>query len=166
MAVMIMISTFGCNNGLILAGARVYYAMARDKLFFRGAGDLNPKAVPGKALVLQAGWASGLCLSGTYSDLLDYVVVAVLIFYILTVAGVFRLRWKRPNWHRPYRAFGYPFLPALYIVTAAAIVIDLLIFKPLYTLTGIGIVILGIPVYFLWKRISPRIYTGKNSTLP
>jgi len=151
MAALIMISTFGCNNGLILAGARVYYAMAQDGLFFRKIGLLNSKAVPGIALVVQGIWASLLCLSGTYSDLLDYVIFAVLIFYILTVSGIFILRKKRPDAERPYKAFGYPVIPALYVLAAAAISIDLLLFKPSYTWPGLIIVLLGIPVYFLWR---------------
>ncbi len=153
MAILIMISTFGCNNGLILAGARVYYAMAKDKLFFDGAGKLNDKSVPGAALVVQGIWASLLCLSGTYSNLLDYVIFAVLIFYIMTIAGIFILRKKRPNADRPYKAFGYPVLPAFYILAAAAISIDLLIFKPRYTWPGLLIVLLGVPVYFIWKKL-------------
>ena len=153
MAVLIMVSTFGCNNGLILAGARVYYAMARDGLFFRGAGLLNRKSVPGAALVVQAVWASLLCLTGTYGNLLDYVVFAVLLFYILTVWGLFTLRRTRPDAERPYRAFGYPVVPLLYIVAAAAIALDLLILKPAYTLPGLGIVLLGLPVYFAWTRL-------------
>jgi basic amino acid/polyamine antiporter, APA family len=152
MALLIMVSTFGCNNGLILAGARVYYAMARDGLFFRSAGYLNRNAVPAAALWVQALWASVLCLSGTYSDLLDYVVFAVLVFYVLTVAGIFVLRRRRPDAERPYRVWGYPVVPFLYIVAAAAIAIDLLIFKPAYTLPGVGIVLWGVPVFFLWKR--------------
>jgi len=152
MAVLIMISTFGCNNGLILAGARVYYAMARDGLFFRGAGVLNAKAVPATALVVQGIWASLLCLSGTYGQLLDYVVFAVLIFYILTVIGIFTLRRKQPNADRPYRAFGYPVIPAFYVICAAAIAVDLLVLKPAYTWPGMIIVLLGIPVYFLWRK--------------
>ena len=152
MAVLIMVSTFGCNNGLILAGARVYYAMARDGVFFKGAGVLNEKAVPATALIVQGIWASLLCLSGTYSDLLDYVVFAVLIFYILTVAGIFILRKKQPNAERPYKAFGFPIMPALYVLCASAISVDLLIFKPTYTWPGVIIVLLGIPVYFIWRR--------------
>ena len=152
MAVAIMISTFGCNNGLILAGARVYYAMARDGLFFAKAGLLNRRSVPGAALVVQAVWASLLCLTGTYSNLLDYVVFAVLIFYGLTVAGLFILRRTRPGVERPYRAFGYPVVPALYILAAAAIAVDLLILKPTYTWPGLGIVLLGVPAYFAWTR--------------
>jgi APA family basic amino acid/polyamine antiporter len=153
MAALIMISTFGCNNGLILAGARVYYAMAQDGLFFGPAGSLNRKSVPGNALVVQGFWAGLLCLSGTYGDLLDYVIFSVLIFYILTVTGIFRLRKKRPDTERPYRAYGYPFLPALYILVAAAISFDLLVLKPKYTWPGLIIVIIGIPVYYVWKSI-------------
>jgi APA family basic amino acid/polyamine antiporter len=156
MAVMIMISTFGCNNGLILAGARVYYAMAKDGLFFKKAGLLNSKSVPGTALIVQGVWTCLLCLSGTYSDLLDYVVFAVLLFYILTVSGIFILRKKQPHAERPYKAFGYPVVPAVYILLAASISIDLLIFKPNYTWPGLGIVLLGIPVYFLWKKAESR----------
>jgi APA family basic amino acid/polyamine antiporter len=152
MAMMIMISTFGCNNGLILAGARVYYAMAIDGLFFKKAGVLNNKSVPGAALIVQGVWTCILCLSGTYGDLLDYVVFAVLLFYILTVVGIFILRKKQPNAERPYKAFGYPVVPALYIFLASAISIDLLIFKPQYTWPGLGIVLLGIPVFFVWKK--------------
>ncbi len=156
MAVLIMISTFGCNNGLILAGPRVYYAMAKDKLFFQSTGKLNDKSVPGTALIVQGVWASLLCLSGTYNDLLDYVIFAVLIFFILTIAGIFVLRKKRPDADRPYKAFGYPVLPGLYILTAAAIAVDLLMFKPAYTWPGVIIVLLGIPVYFIWKKTAKR----------
>ena len=156
MALLIMVSTFGCNNGLILAGARVYYAMAQHKLFFKKAGTLNSRAVPGSALVVQAVWASLLCLSGTYNDLLDYVIFAVLIFYILTMAGIFVLRRKRPDAERPIKAFGYPVIPALYILIAAAICVDLLIYKPDYTWPGVGIVLLGVPVYYIWKRVADR----------
>jgi APA family basic amino acid/polyamine antiporter len=152
MAILIMISTFGCDNGLILSGARVYYAMAKDGLFFKSAGKLNKNAVPGIALVVQCVWASLLCLSGTYGDLLDYVIFAVLIFYILTVIGIFLLRRKKPDAERPYKALGYPILPILYILIATAICLDLLIFKPMYTWPGVVIVLIGIPVYFIWKR--------------
>jgi APA family basic amino acid/polyamine antiporter len=126
--------------------------MAKDGLFFKSAGSLNRNAVPSVALWVQAVWAGGLCLSGTYSDLLDYVVFAVLVFYILTVWGIIRLRRLRPQAERPYRVWGYPVVPVLYIIAAAAIAIDLLIFKPAYTLPGVGIVLLGIPVYFLWRK--------------
>ncbi len=154
MAILIMISTFGCTNGLILAGARLYYAMAKDKLFFKRAGELNKNSVPAFALVIQAVWAGLLCFSGTYSDLLDYVIFAVLIFYVLTISGLFILRIKRPNADRPNKAFGYPVLPALYVVIAALICIDLLIYKPMYTWPGVIIVLIGIPVYFLWNRFN------------
>ncbi len=154
MALMIMISTFGCNNGLILAGARVYYAMAKDGLFFKNVGVLNKKSVPGGALVVQGIWTCLLCLSGTYGDLLDYVVFAVLLFYILTITGIFILRKKHPDVERPYKALGYPVIPAIYILLAAAISLDLLIFKPQYTWPGLIIVLLGMPVYFVWKRSS------------
>ncbi len=157
MACLIMVSTFGCTNGLILAGARLYYAMAKDGLFFRGAGELNANAVPGYALVIQAGWSIVLCFSGTYSDLLDYVIFAVLVFYVLTIIGLFILRKKRPDADRPYKAFGYPVLPGLYVLIAAAICVDLLVFKPLYTWPGLGIVLIGIPVYYLWTKYSKGI---------
>ncbi len=136
MAVLIIISTFGCNNGMILMGARVYYAMAKDKLFFTSTGTLNKNSVPANALIFQGVWASVLCLSGTYGELLDYVIFAVLIFYILTIIGVFILRKKWPDAERPYKAFGYPVLPALYIILASAICVILLIYKPQYTLAG------------------------------
>jgi len=154
MAVLIVISTFGCNNGLILSGARVYYAMAADRLFFRNAGRLNSRAVPGNGLWIQFIWSSVLCLSGSYSQLLDYVVFAVLIFYVLTILAIFVLRRKRPDAERPYRAFGYPFIPALYIVMAVTIMIILLIYKPTFTWPGLVIVILGIPVYYIWSRLN------------
>ncbi|MFZ4706487.1 MAG: APC family permease [Bacteroidales bacterium] len=152
MAVFIVISTFGCNNGLILAGARVYYAMAKDGLFFRNVGKLNGKDVPANGLMIQGVWASLLCLTGRYSDLLDYVIFAVLIFYVLTIAGIFILRRKRPDAERPYKAFGYPVVPALYIIIAILIMIILLIYKPDYTWPGLIIVVLGIPVFYLWKK--------------
>ncbi|MFA5782243.1 MAG: amino acid permease [Bacteroidales bacterium] len=156
MAVLIMISTFGCNNGLILSGARVYYAMANDGLFFKQVSKINKYAVPGIALIFQCIWASILCLSGKYGDLLDYVVFAVLLFYILTIAGLFILRKTRPDAERPYKAFGYPVLPALYIILALALCIDLLIYKPNYTWPGIIIVLLGIPAYFLMKKTESK----------
>jgi APA family basic amino acid/polyamine antiporter len=148
-----MISTFGCANGLILSGARVYYTMAKDGLFFQKAGKLNTNAVPGNGLWIQSIWASALCLSGRYNDLLDYVIFTVLIFYILTIAGIFILRRKQPDLPRPYKAFGYPVLPFLYILCAGTICISLLIYKPQFTFPGLGIVLLGIPVYyFILKR--------------
>lgn len=156
MAVLIMISTFGCNNGLILAGARVYYAMSRDGLFFKRAGELNERGVPAFALIIQAVWTCFLCLSGSYGDLLDYVVFAILIFYILTIAGIFILRRKRPTADRPIKAFGYPILPALYIILALGICLDLLIFKPKFTYPGLALVLSGIPVYFVWKWLGKK----------
>jgi basic amino acid/polyamine antiporter, APA family len=164
MAVAIIISTFGCNNGLILAGSRVVYAMAHDGLFFRATGKLNRKGVPGTALVLQGVWIAVLILLRTrradgtygnlYSDLLDYVVFSVLIFYVLTIAGIFVLRAKRPEAERPYRAFGYPFVPLLYIAAAVAIMFVLLLYKTQTTWPGLVIVLLGVPVYWLWSRRS------------
>ena len=151
MAVAILVSTFGCNNGLILSGARIYYAMAKDRLFFESAGNVNRHHAPGTALIVQCVWAAVLCLSGTYGQLLDFLIFAVLIFYILTMVGLFMLRWNRPEMHRPYRALGYPVLPALYIVLATFVEIQLLRYKPQYTWPGLIIVLLGIPVYVLWK---------------
>jgi APA family basic amino acid/polyamine antiporter len=154
MAVFIMISTFGCNHGLILSGPRVYYAMARDGLFFRKAGRLNRKGVPGFAITVQGIWAVMLCLSGTYGNLLDYVIFAVLIFFSITILAIFVLRVKRPEIPRPYKAFGYPVIPAIYILTTLTIMIILLIYKPNYTFPGLIIVLLGIPVFFLWRKHS------------
>jgi len=153
MAAAIMISTFGCLNGMILAGARVYYAMALDKLFFRGAGRLHAQRhTPVVSLAVQCAWACLLTLTGTYNDLLDYVIFAVLLFYILTIAGLFALRRKQPDLPRPYRAAGYPVLPALYLAIAGLIEILLLLYKPDYTWPGLGIVLLGVPVYLIWRR--------------
>ena len=153
MAAAIMISTFGCVNGLILSGARVYYTMAHDNLFFRGAGELNPKThAPDFALWIQCAWTILLTLSGQYGDLLDYVIFAVLLFYMLTIGALFRLRHTRPDMERPYRAVGYPVLPALYIVVAGIIEVLLLINKPTFTVRGLILVLLGVPVYFLWQR--------------
>ncbi|MFN4971957.1 MAG: APC family permease [Bacteroidota bacterium] len=149
MALFIMISTFGCINGLTLSGARVYYAMAHDGLFFKQAKKLNSNHSPQFALTIQAIWTSLLTLSGSYGDLLDYVVFAVLLFYILTVGAVFVLRFKQPLTNRPYRVWGYPLIPLLYIIAAAFICINLLLYKPEYTYPGLKIVLLGIPVYFL-----------------
>jgi APA family basic amino acid/polyamine antiporter len=154
MAILIMVSTFGCSNGLILAGARVYYAMAKDGVFFRKVGTLSERSVPGTALIIQGIWASLLCLSGTYGDLLDYVIFSVLVFYVLTVIGIFILRKKRPDAERPYKALGYPILPALYVLCASAIAIDLLIYKTQYSGSGLIIVLLGIPVFYIWKMFS------------
>ncbi|HEX8178396.1 MAG TPA: amino acid permease [Pyrinomonadaceae bacterium] len=167
MAVAIMVSTFGCNNGLILAGARAYYAMARDGLFFRSAGELNQNRVPAWGLVIQGVWAALLVLPRTvttdaagavtygnlYGNLLDYVISAALIFYILTIIGIFLLRRKRPDVERPYKAFGYPVIPALYVVGAAVILIVLFIYQTATTWPGLIIVLTGIPVYFLWRRV-------------
>ncbi|HEY2821239.1 MAG TPA: amino acid permease [Candidatus Acidoferrum sp.] len=166
MAVAIIISTFGCNNGLILAGARVSYAMAKDGLFFRSTGTLSKKGVPASALIYQCVWivilillrtrhvsaAGAVTYGNLYSDLLDYVVFSVLIFYALTIAGIFVLRRKRPDLERPYRAFGYPFVPALYIVSALAIMLVLLLYKTQTAWPGLVIVLLGVPVYLLWSR--------------
>jgi APA family basic amino acid/polyamine antiporter len=152
MAIFIMISTFGCNHGLILTGPRVYYAMAKDGLFFKKVAEINKRGVPGFAIVLQGIWAVLLCLSGTYSNLLDYVIFAVLIFFTLTILSIFVLRVKRPEIPRPYKAFGYPVVPAIYILTTITIMIILLIYKPNYTFPGLGIVLLGIPVFYIWRR--------------
>ena len=166
MAIAIMISTFGCNNGLVLAGARAYWAMSRDGLFFRPAGELNDAHVPSWGLIIQGIWAAALVLPRTmkvaadgsvtygslYNDLLTYVISAALIFYILTIAGIFRLRKTRPDAERPYRAFGYPIIPALYIVGAGVILAVLFIYQTATTWPGLIIVLTGIPVYFLWRR--------------
>lgn len=154
MAIFIMISTFGCNHGLILAGPRVYYAMAKDGLFFKKVGEINKFGVPGFALIVQGIWAVLLCLSGTYSNLLDYVIFAVLIFFTLTILAIFVLRVKRPDIPRPYKAFGYPVIPAIYVLTTITIMVILLIYKPKYTLWGLIIVLIGIPVFFLWKKFN------------
>jgi APA family basic amino acid/polyamine antiporter len=158
MATAILISTFGCNNGLILAGSRVYYAMAKDRLFFERAGKLNANHVPANALIVQAVWTSLLCLTGTYGQLLDYVIFAALIFYALTTVGLFILRSKRPDAERPYKAIGYPVLPALYIVLALTVAVVLLIADKTraQAISGLVLVALGIPVYYLWRsRTSP-----------
>jgi APA family basic amino acid/polyamine antiporter len=160
MAIFIMISTFGCNHGLILAGPRVYYAMAKDGLFFKKVGEINKKGVPGFALAVQGVWSVLLCMSGTYGDLLDYVIFAVLIFFTLTILAIFILRKKHPEIPRPYKAFGYPVIPAIYILTTFVIMIILLIYKPNYTFPGLAIVLLGIPVFYLWRHQS-----RKNGTL-
>jgi APA family basic amino acid/polyamine antiporter len=167
MAVAIMVSTFGCNNGLILAGARLYYAMARDGLFFRSVGELNRHHVPGWGLIFQGVWAAALVLPRTvktdasgnltgygnlYGNLLDYVISAALIFYILTIIGIFVLRRKRPNEERPYKALGYPIVPALYVVGAAVILLVLFIYQTATTWPGLIIVLTGVPVYFLWRK--------------
>ena len=148
-AVMIMVSTFGCNNGLILAGARVYYAMAKDGVFFRPAGELNKNAVPQWALWSQALVASLLCLSGSYNNLLDMVAFVAVLFYAITIVGIFRLRKKRPDIDRPYKAFGYPVLPAVYVILAITFCVFLIKMKPIYAGAGLGIALLGIPLYYL-----------------
>jgi APA family basic amino acid/polyamine antiporter len=152
MAAAILVSTFGCINGLILAGARVFYAMARDNLFFQTAGRLSRHNVPAAALIFQGVWTAFLTLTGTYGQLLDYVIFAALIFYMLTTLALFVLRVKRPDMPRPYKAFGYPIVPAFYMLASGSIAVILLFAKPAYSLSGLFIVLLGIPVYFLWRR--------------
>ena len=151
-ALMIMISTFACNNGLIMAGARVYYTMAKDGLFFKKAATLNQSSVPSWSLWAQCFWASALCLTGKYGDLLDFVVIIVLIFYILTIYGIFILRKKMPDAGRPYKAFGYPFIPFLYIIIATAICVALLVTKTSTCGWGVLIMIIGIPIYCLMNK--------------
>jgi basic amino acid/polyamine antiporter, APA family len=175
MAIAIMISTFGCNNGLILAGARAYYAMARDGLFFRRVGELNKNHVPSWGLIIQGIWAGILVLPRTvktdaagkvigygnlYGNLLDYVISAALIFYILTIVGLFVLRRKRPDAERPYKAFGYPIIPALYIVGAAVILVVLFIYQTATTWPGLIIVLTGVPIYFLWRKSGTAVSSG------
>jgi basic amino acid/polyamine antiporter, APA family len=168
MAAAIMVSTFGCDNGLILAGARASYAMARDGLFFRKVGQLNEARVPAWGLALQGIWAAVLVLPRTctyegttphygslYNDLLDYVISAALLFYILTIIGLFRLRFTRPDADRPYRAFGYPIVPALYILGATTILVVLFAYRPATTWPGLVIVLLGVPFYYLWRLRRP-----------
>jgi APA family basic amino acid/polyamine antiporter len=153
MAAAILISTFGCVNGMLLAGARVYYAMSRDGLFFKSVGKLSPRSnTPVNSLWVQWAWTCLLCLSGSYGQLLDYVILAVLIFYILTIVGLFVLRRRMPDAPRPYKAFGYPVLPALYLVMATWICAVLLRYKPQYTWPGLVLVLLGVPVYLFWKH--------------
>ena len=165
MAAAILISTFGCANGMTLAGARVYYAMSRDGLFFKSVGKLHPRyKTPVAALMVQGLWTMVLCISGSYGQLLDYIIFAELIFYILTIASLFVLRAKRPHAPRPYKALGYPVLPALYIVMAAWIGIVLLRYKPQYTWPGLVLVLLGIPVYLFWSRRAARDSENRLST--
>src|SRR5437660_4214508 len=181
MAVAIMVSTFGCNNGLILAGARAYYAMARDGLFFRSVAELNKFRVPAWGLVIQGIWAGALVLPRTvktdaagnvtgygnlYGNLLDYVISAALIFYILTIVGIFLLRWKRPDAERPYKAFGYPIVPALYIVGAAVILFVLFVYQTATTWPGLMIVLTGVPVYFLWKVFGTKSQPAAETSGP
>jgi APA family basic amino acid/polyamine antiporter len=153
-AVAVMISTFGANNALILTGARIYYAMARDALFFKEVGALNRHSTPSAALWIQCIWGCILCLSGTYRQLLDFVVFAVVMFYILTILGLFVLRFRRPDMPRPYRVLGYPVLPAIYLLFAVFLEIQLLRYKPQYTWPGVFIVLLGVPVYWLWRKLN------------
>ncbi len=160
MALAIMVSTFGCVNGVTLMGARLYYAMARDGLFFQNVGRLNRNGVPAAGLILQGLWSMVLVFSGKYNDLLDYVMFAALLFYVLTVTGLFVLRYRQPDLERPYRAIGYPLVPALYVLLCAAIMLDLLIVKPINTWPGLIIVLAGIPVYFFWRL------TGKAASGP
>jgi len=167
MAIAIMISTFGCNNGLILSGARVYYAMARDNLFFRRTGTLHPvHKTPTFGLVIQAVWISVLCVSGTYSQLLDYVIFAAVLFYMLTAVGLFALRVRRPHAERPVRAPGYPWLPGAYVLLTALIGVDLLFKKPQYTWPGLMIVALGVPVYYLWRAVTRRREAAASGRRP
>ncbi len=156
MGAAVLVSMFGCLNGLVLSGARVYHAMARDGLFVRPAGTLNARGVPAFALGIQAVWASILTLSGSYGQLLDYVIFAALLFYMLTVFGVFILRRRYPDLDRPVKAFGYPLIPALYLVGAGAIMLALLVYRPAFTWPGLAIVVLGLPVYYLTKRWQVR----------
>ncbi len=161
MAIAVLLSSFGCNNGLILAGARVYYAMAKDGLFFRSVSRLHPTyKTPTVSLMVQMVWTSVLCISGTYGQLLNYIIFAVLVFYILTIFGLFVLRRTHPDAARPYRAIGYPLLPAVYIAMAVFIDVVLLRYEPQYTWPGLIIVLLGIPVYFFWSRRSGNASTN------
>ena len=167
MAAAIMVSTFGCANGITLSGARAYYAMARDGLFFKSVGKLHPRyRTPAAGLIVQAVWTTLLCVSGSYSQLLDYIIFAVLVFYILTLIGLFVLRIKQPGAPRPYKAFGYPYLPAVYIVMAAGICAALLRYKPQYTWPGLILVLLGVPVYLFWSRNTRKAGQASASDAP
>jgi APA family basic amino acid/polyamine antiporter len=159
-ALMIMVSTFGCVNGLVLSGARVYYTMACDGLFFKKSSKLNSRGVPAYGIWIQCIWSAILCISGKYNDLLTYVIFVVLIFYALTIAGIFRLRRTHPDMPRPYRAFGYPLLPAIYILLATVICVSLFIFRPAFTWPGLIIVLLGIPLYYIMRKNGKPIETG------
>jgi basic amino acid/polyamine antiporter, APA family len=161
----ILVATFGCANGMILAGARVYYAMASDGLFFKKVAQISPRRrTPVFSLIIQAVWTSILVISGTYSELLDYVIFAALLFYVLTVCGLFVLRKKRPDMERPYKAFGYPVLPAIYVFLASLVMLDLLWVKPKFTWPGLIIVVAGVPVYFFWSaRKRKQARRSKNS---
>lgn len=156
-ALMIMVSTFGCNNGLILAGARVYHTMANDGLFFKKTASLNKHAVPEFGLWLQCLVASALCLSGRYGDLLDMISFVVVIFYVLTIIGIYILRAKRPDAERPYKAFGYPFLPAVYILMGICFCTLLIIYKPNFTWPGLIVVLTGVPVFYMWKAFDKKV---------
>ena len=158
-ALMIMVSTFGCNNGLILAGARVYYTMAKDGLFFKNTSQLTRDAVPEAGLWIQCLVASILYLSGKYGDLLDMISFVVVLFYVLTIIGIYILRVKRPDAERPYKAIGYPFLPAVYIVMGLAFCTLLIIYKPNYTWPGLIIVLTGLPIYYLWRAFGGKAQT-------
>jgi len=171
MALAIMISAFGCINGMVMSGARAYFAMARDGLFFRRAAAVNRARVPGASLMMQGAWAAFLVLirirnpatgayGNLYSNLLDYVVSAALLFYILTIAGVFRLRMLRPKVERPYRAFGYPVVPALYLTSTTVILTVLFVYRFSTTFPGVVIVLIGIPVYFVFKRSAGQTANG------
>ncbi|HEY4379916.1 MAG TPA: amino acid permease [Acidobacteriaceae bacterium] len=164
MAGAILVSTFGCVNGMLLAGARVYYAMSRDGLFFKSVGKLSKSDVPANSLWVQWAWTCLLCLSGSYGQLLDYVIFAALAFYLLTVVGLFVLRRTQPDAPRPYRAIGYPVLPAIYIAMAAWICVVLLRYKPQYTWPGLILVLIGVPVYLVWKRIEVAPAPAENET--
>ena len=161
-AVAVMISTFGCNNGLILAGARVYYAMAKDGLFFQSVGSVNQHNTPAVALWVQCIWACVLCFSGTYGQLLEFLVFAVVMFYILTVLGLFILRFRRPDMERPYRVLGYPALPGIYLLLASFLEVQLLRYKPQYTWPGLLIILSGVPVYWLWQMSQDARLRGKS----
>ncbi len=156
MAAMIMISTFGCLNGIILSAARVYYAMAKDNLFFKKAGVLNKNGSPANSLLMQCIWSCLLCFSGTYNDLLAYIMFAVMLFYILTISGLFVLRVKMPSLERPYKVWGYPVVPALYILLAAAVAFNMFIYQSKQSINGLIIILIGVPVYFVLKKYMKR----------
>jgi len=152
MAAMIMISTFGCLNGLIFTAARVYYAMAKDGLFLKQAAVLNKNGVPARSLTMQCVWSCLLCFSGTYGELLNYIMFAVMIFYVLTISGLFVLRIKKPDMPRPYKAFGYPVIPALYVLMAALVALDMLWYQTKPSIYGFLIILIGVPVYFIFRK--------------
>jgi len=157
MAAMIMISTFGCLNGCIFTAARVYYAMAKDKMFLKQAAKLNKNNVPSNSLAMQCIWSVLLCFSGTYGDLLNYIMFAVMLFYILTISGLFVLRIKRPDMERPYKAFGYPWIPAIYIVLASLVALNMLIYQSSFSLYGLIIILTGVPVYYIFKGTTKQV---------